>query len=91
MPPQRSFDPTSLDSTISHILTRLDEQDRTQARMHEENKTLLGGLKSDFDKFAGSLGRRMTSLEKWRWGIAGAVGLFGLMGTAAIIYEAVKK
>lgn len=85
MPPtvSKGFDPHSLDSTISHILTRLDEQDRNTARMHEENKTLLSGLKLSLEKFSANFDKRLSSVEKWRWGTAG--GLF-VIGTALTLY-----
>jgi hypothetical protein len=72
----KPFDPHSHDSMTAAILARLDEQDRTMERNHQENHTLMLDVKAEVSRTNG----RVRWLEKAFWTISGGLVVLGTLG-----------
>lgn len=72
----KPFDPQSPDSMTASIIARLDEQDRTTQRNHQENHTLMLEVKTEVSRTNG----RVRWLEKAFWTISGGLIVLGTLG-----------
>ena len=56
------FNPNSLDSMLTRVLSRLDEQDRTAEKTNADFLLVLSEIRTEAQKTNG----RVTVLERWR-------------------------
>ena len=56
------FNPNSLDSMLTRVLSRLDEQDRTAEKTNADFLLVLSEIRTEAQKTNG----RVTKLERWR-------------------------
>lgn len=70
-----------MNAVLSRVLTRLDENERTRERYHQENREFLTEIRDGMEK-------RLRAVEKWCWGLAGGISAVGALLTLYVTFHA---